>query len=76
MKKHYNVVKQSKRLHKEPIKKYLLDSFVKDDTDREDLSTRAEALKNYREAMEIIKEHKNIIRTNKKKIISFCKRTR
>ena len=72
MKKHSNAVKQLRRLNKEQIKKQLFDSFVYDDTNKEDLSARADAIKDYQEAMQIIKECKNIIRTNKKKMTGFA----
>ena len=72
MKKHLNAVKQSRRLNKEQIKKQLLDFFVYDDINKEDLSARADAIKDYEEAMETIKECENIIKTNKKKIIGFA----
>ena len=42
------------------------------DADKKELSTRADAIKDNQEAMEIIKECKSIIRTNKKKIIGFA----
>ena len=72
MKKHYNAVKQSRRLNKEQIKKQLIESFVSDDANKKELSARADAITDYREAMEIIKECESIIRTNKKKIIGFA----
>ena len=72
LKKHSNAVKQSRRLNKEQIKKQLFDSFVYDDTNKKDLSARADVIKDYQEAVEIIKECKNIIRTNKKKILDFA----
>ena len=50
----------------------MLDSFFYDDISKEDLSTRADTIKDYQEAMKIIKECKNIIKTNKKKIIGFA----
>ena len=61
----------SNRLNKEQIKKQLLYSFVYDDINKEDLSARADAIKDYQEAMEIIWECENIIKANKKKIIGF-----
>ena len=72
LKKHSNAVKLSRRLNKEQIKKQLFDSFVYDDTNKKDLSARADVIKDYQEAVEIIKECKNIIRTNKKKILDFA----
>ena len=72
MKKHSNAIKQSRRINKEEIKKQLLDSFAYDDINKEDLSVRADTVKDYQEAMKIIKKWENIIKTNKKKIISFA----
>ena len=72
LKKHSNAVKQSRRVNKEQIKKQLFDSFVYDDTNKKNLSARADVIKDYQEAVEIIKECKNIIRTNKKKILDFA----
>ena len=72
MTKHPNAVKQLRRLNKDQIKKQLYDSLVYDDTNKEDLSARADAIKDYQEAMQIIKECKNIIRTNKKKMTGFA----
>ena len=62
----------SNRLNKEQIKKQLLDLFVYDDINKEDLSAREDAIKDYQEAMEIIWECENIIKANKKKIIGFA----
>ena len=86
LKKHYNAVKQSRRLNKEQIKKQLIELFVSDDANKKELSARADAITDYRdaitdyrdaitdyrEAMEIIIECETIIRTNKKKIIGFA----
>ena len=62
----------SNRLNKEQIKKQLLDSFLYDDVNKEDLSARAEAIKDYQEAMEIITEFENMIKANTKKKIGFA----
>ena len=69
MKKHSNAVKQSRRLNKEQTKNLLLDSFVYNDN-KEDLSTTGYTIKDYHEAIEIIKECENIIKINTK-IIGF-----
>ena len=61
-----------RRLNKEQIKKQLFDSFVCDDINKEDVSATADAIKDYQETMETIKECENIIKTNKKKIIDFA----
>ena len=42
------------------------------DINKEDLSAIVDAIENYQEAMEIIKECENIIKMNKKKIIGFA----
>ena len=49
----------------------MLDSFIYDDINKEVLSTRAGTIKDYQEAMKIIKESENITKTNKK-IIGFA----
>ena len=72
MRKHPNAVKQSKIFNKEQIKKQLLDSFVYDEINKEDLSARVDTVKDCQEAMKIIKEYENIIKTNKKNIICFA----
>ena len=47
--------------------------LVYDDINKEDLSARADTIKDYQEAMKVvIKEWENIIKTNKKKIIGFA----
>ena len=71
MKKHPNTVRQSRRFNKEQIKKQLLDSFVYGEINREDLSTRADNAKNCQEAVKIIKEYENMVKTNEKNIIRF-----
>ena len=72
MKKHPNVVKQSRRLNKEKIKKQLLDSFVyNQNITKEDLSARVDTVEDCQEAMKIIEEYENIIKTNEKNIILF-----
>ena len=71
MKKHPNTVRQSRRFNKEQIKKQLLDSFVYGEINREDLSTRADNVKNCQEAVKIIKEYENMVKTNEKNIIRF-----
>ena len=71
MKKHPNTVRQSRRFNKEQIKKQLLDSFVYGEINREDLSTRTDNVKNCQEAVKIIKEYENMVKTNEKNIIRF-----
>ena len=73
LKKHPNVVKQSKRLNKEQIKKQLLESFVyNENITKEDLSAWVDTVEDYEEAMKIIEEYENIIKTSKKNIILFA----
>ena len=62
----------SRRLSKEEIKKELNDSLVyNENIDREDLNEQANIMESYEEAMDIIKEYKDIIKTNKKNIIQL-----
>ena len=62
----------SRRLSKEEIKKELNDSLVhNENNDREDLNEQANIMESYEEAMDIIKEYKDIIKTNKKNIIQL-----
>ena len=72
LKKHPNAVKKPRRLNKGQIKNHLLVSFVYDDINKEDLSERADTTKDYREAIKVIEECENIIKTNKKKMIGFA----
>ena len=65
----------SRRPNKEQIKKQLLDSFVyNENIKKEDLSARVDPVEDCQEAMKIIEEYENTIKTNKK--ITFCIRTR
>ena len=63
-----NSVKHSRRLNKEQIKK----QFFYHNINKEVLSARADTIKDYQEAMKIIRECENIIKTNKKKKIGFA----
>ena len=73
MKKHPIAVKQSRRFNKEQIKKQSLDSFVYDENiNKEDLSARLDTVQGCQEAMKIIKECENIIKTYKKKMKCFA----
>ena len=72
MKKHPSAVRQSRRFNKVQTKKQLLDSFVYDEINKEDLSKRADNVKNCQEAVNLIKECENMIKTNKKNIIHFA----
>ena len=72
MKKHPNAASQSRRFNKEQIRKQLLNSFVYDKINREDLSAGADNVKNCQEAVKIIEECENMIKTNKKNIIRFA----
>ena len=60
------------RFNKEQIRKQLLNSFVYDKINREDLSAGADNVKNCQEAVKIIEECENMIKTNKKNIIRFA----
>ena len=71
MKKHPNAVRQSRRFNKEQIRKQLLDSFVYDKINKEDLSAGADNIKNRQEELKFIEECENMIKTNKKNIIRF-----
>ena len=72
MKKHPNAVRQSRRFNKEQIRKQLLDSFVYDKINKEDLSAGADNIKNRQEELKFIEECENMIKTNKKDIIRFA----
>ena len=63
----------SRRLSKEEIKKRLIDSPVNNENiNTEDLNKRSDRVEGYEEAVNIIKEYKDIIKTNKKNIIFFA----
>ena len=53
------------------IRNKLKSTFVYDEINKEDLSARADNVKNCQEAVKIIKECDNMIKTNKKNIIRF-----
>ena len=73
MKKDPDSTKQSSRLSKEEIKKRLIDSFAcNENISTEDLNARANRVKDNDEAMNIIKEYEDIIKTNKKNITFFA----
>ena len=72
MKKDPNAVRQSRRFNKEQIRKQLLDSFVYDEINKEDLSAGADNVKNCKEELKFIEECENMIKTNKKNIIRFA----
>ena len=72
MKKHPNAVRQSRRFNKEQIKKQLLDSFVYNEINKEDLIARADNVQNCQEATKIMKECENLIQTNNENIIRFA----
>ena len=71
IKRYSNDVKQSRRFNKEQIKKQLLDSFVYDKINKEDLSAKLDTVNDCQKAVKIIKEYENIIKTIKKNIICF-----
>ena len=73
MKKDPDSTKQSSRLSKEEIKKRLIDSFAcNENISTEDLNARANRVKDNDEAMNIIKEYEDIIKTNKRNITFFA----
>ena len=72
MKKHPNAVRQSRRFNKEQIKKQLLDSFVYNEINKEDLIAKADNVQNCQEATKIMKECENMIKTNKENIMRFA----
>ena len=73
MKKDPDSTKQSSRLSKKEIKKRLIDSFAcNENINTENLNARANRVKDNDEAMNIIKEYEDIIKTNKKNITFFA----
>ena len=63
----------SRRLIKEEIKKQLMDSIVYNkNINTEDLNERGNRVEDYEEAMGIIKEYEDIIKTNTKNIMFFA----
>ena len=64
---------QSSRLSKEKVKKQLIDSLVcNENISTKDLNEQANKVEGYDEAMNIIKEYEDIIKTKKKNIIFFA----
>ena len=62
--------KDSDRLSKEDIKKRLIVSLVyNENIITADLNKREDRVKGYEDAMDIIKEHEDIIKTNKRNIM-------
>ena len=73
MKKDSDSTKQSSRLSKEEIKKRLIDSFVyNENINTKDLNELEDRVEGYEEAMIIIKEYEDIIKTSKMNIIFFA----
>ena len=68
MKKDSNSTKQSsRRLSKEEIKKWLIESLVyNNNINTEDLNARADRVEGYEETTSIIKEYEDIIKANRK----------
>ena len=68
MKKDSNSTKQSsRRLSKEEIKKWLIESLVyNNNINTEDLNARADRLEGYEETTSIIKEYEDIIKAKRK----------
>ena len=62
--------KGSDRLSKKEIKKQLIDSLVyNENINTADLNKREDRVKDYEDAMNIIKEYEDIIKTNKRNIM-------
>ena len=73
MKKDSDSTKQLSRLSKEEIKKRLIDSFVyNENINTKDLNELEDRVEGYEEAMIIIKEYEDIIKTSKMNIIFFA----
>ena len=68
MKKDSNSTKQSsRRLSKEEIKKWLIESLVyNNNINTEDLNARADRVEGYEETTTIIKEYEDIIKAKRK----------
>ena len=68
MKKDSNSTKQSsRRLSKEEIKKWLIESLVyNNNINTEDLNARADRVEGYEETTNIIKEYEDIIKAKRK----------
>ena len=68
MKKDSNSTKQSsRRLSKEEIEKWLIESLVyNNNINTEDLNARADRVEGYEETMNIIKEYEDIIKAKRK----------
>ena len=68
MKKDSNSTKQSsRRLSKEEIKKWLIESLVyNNNINTEDLNARADRVEGYEETTSIIKEYEDIIKAKRK----------
>ena len=68
MKKDSNSTKQSsRRLSKEEIKKWLIESLVyNNNINTEDLNARADRVEGYEETMNIIKEYEDILKAKRK----------
>ena len=68
MKKDSNSTKQSsRRLSKEEIEKWLIESLVyNNNINTEDLNARADRVEGYEETMNIIKEYEDILKAKRK----------
>ena len=70
LKKDSDGIKQSSRLSKEKVKKRLIDSVDNNaNINTEELNKCADRVKGYEEATNIIKEYREIIKTNKNNIV-------
>ena len=71
-KRSFNTKQLSRRLVKEQIKQQLIDSLgYNENIDKEELITSADRVKNCQEALKIIKEYEDIVKTSKRNIICF-----
>ena len=63
----------SRRLGKEDIKMWIMESLLYNESiNTEDLNERAYKAESYEEVMVIIKEYEDTIKTNKKNLNIFC----
>ena len=73
MKKRSDSSKQSSiRFSKEEIKKRLIDSLVyNENIDKEDLNVRANGVEDHQEAMNVIKEYKDVLHIDEAKLLKI-----
>ena len=73
LKKRSDSSKQSSiRFSKEEIKKRLIDSLVyNENIDKEDLNVRANGVEDHQEAMNVIKEYKDVLHIDEAKLLKI-----